>query len=291
MTSMLSGRAAVITGASEGLGLEIARAYVEAGASVFMCARDPERLDTARLEVVELAHADQRVLASPGDVSDPADVDRLMAQAFQQFPQVQVLVNNAGVYGPLGPIESVDWSLWRRAVEINLYGSVLMARAIIPHFKQNRYGKIVQLSGGGATNPLPRLTAYAASKAAVIRFAESLALEVESFGIDINAIAPGPLNTRMMDELLAAGPEAVGPVFYEKMKRIAGEGGTPLERGARLAVFLGAAESDGITGRLLSAVWDSWSSLPERREVLHPTDVYTLRRIVPADRGLDWDKQ
>jgi NAD(P)-dependent dehydrogenase (short-subunit alcohol dehydrogenase family) len=280
----------VITGASEGLGLEIARAYVVAGASVLMCARDPQRLEAARLEVLDLAQAGQRVLASPADVSDPANVERLMALAFQEFPQVHVLVNNAGVYGPLGPIESVDWTLWLRALEINLYGSVLMVRAVIPHFKQNRYGKIVQLSGGGATNPLPRMTAYAASKAAVVRFAESLALELEPFGIDVNAIAPGPLKTRMMDELLAAGPEAVGPAFYEKMERIAVAGGTPLERGAQLAVFLAAAESDGITGRLLSAVWDSWRSLADRRAVLHPTDVYTLRRIVPADRGFDWDK-
>jgi NAD(P)-dependent dehydrogenase (short-subunit alcohol dehydrogenase family) len=290
MTQLLAGRSAVITGASEGLGLQIARSYVAAGANVLMCARDPQRLETARLEVLDLAPRDQRVLAIPADVSSPADVDRLVACAFDAFPQVHVLVNNAGVYGPLGPIESVDWPVWVRAVEINLFGSVLMARAVVPHFKRHRYGKIVQLSGGGATNPLPRVSAYAASKAAVVRFAESLALEVEGLGIDVNAIAPGALNTRMMDELLAAGPEAVGPAFYERMKRIAAGGGTPLETGAELAVFLGSAASDGITGRLLSAVWDSWADLPERRAALKPTDVYTLRRIVPADRGFDWDK-
>ena len=92
-------------------------------------------------------------------------------------------------------------------MEINIYGSVLPCRAVLPHFKQQRYGKIVQLSGGGATNPLPRISAYAASKAAVVRFAETLALEVQDDGIDVNAIAPGALNTRMLDEVLAAGPE------------------------------------------------------------------------------------
>jgi 3-oxoacyl-[acyl-carrier protein] reductase len=134
------------------------------------------------------------------------------------------------------------------------------------------------------------VTAYAASKAAVVRFAESLALEVKDEGIDVNAIAPGALNTRMMQELLAAGPAAVGSAFFARMKRIADEGGTPLEKGAALAVFLASAASDGITGKLLSAVWDPWHTLPAHLEDLARTDVYTLRRIVPPDRGLRWDQ-
>jgi 3-oxoacyl-[acyl-carrier protein] reductase len=165
-----------------------------------------------------------------------------------------------------------------------------MTRRILPHFKARRYGKIVQLSGGGATAPLPRLTAYAASKAAVVRFAESVALEVAECGIDVNALAPGPLNTGMMSELLAAGPDAVGADLYARMQTLAEEGGTPLDVGAALAVFLASAESDGITGRLLSAPWDDWASLPSRRQALAESDVYTLRRIVPRDRGLDWEK-
>jgi NAD(P)-dependent dehydrogenase (short-subunit alcohol dehydrogenase family) len=291
VTLPLAGRVAIITGASEGLGREIAHRFVLAGASVLLCARDADRLEDARATLSPLAQSSQSVTAIPADVSSPHDVERLVRQALERFSQVHVLVNNAGVYGPIGPIESVDWQAWVRAVEINLYGSVLMARALIPHFKAHRYGKIVQLSGGGATNPLPRISAYAASKAAIVRFAESLALEVEPFGIDVNAIAPGALNTRMMDELLAAGPDAAGSAFYDKMKKIAGEGGTPLERGAALAVFLASAASDGITGRILSAVWDSWNDLADRREDLKRSDVYTLRRIVPADRGLDWDKR
>jgi NAD(P)-dependent dehydrogenase (short-subunit alcohol dehydrogenase family) len=290
MSASLAGRSAIITGASEGLGREIARTYVLAGASVLMCARHGERLEAARAEIAKLAKPGQTIVAVVADVSDQEDVDRVVRRALECFPQVHALVNNAGIYGPIGPIETVDWSAWVRAVEINLYGSVLIVRALLPHFKHHAYGKVIQLSGGGATNPLPRISAYAASKAAVIRFAESLALEVEAFGIDVNAIAPGPLNTRMMAQLLDAGPDAVGAAFYERMKKIADEGATPLERGAALALFLASPASDGITGRILSAVWDRWEDLPARREDLKRTDIYTLRRIVPADRGLDWDK-
>ena len=175
-----------------------------------------------------------------------------------------------------------------QAIEINLYGSILMCRALLPHFKAHRYGKIVQLSGGGATNPLPRLSAYAASKAAIVRFAETLAEEVRADRIDVNAMAPGALNTRLLDEVLAAGPDQVGPAFYQRMVQQKAEGGTPLQKGADLAVFLASAASDGLTGKLISAVWDPWATLPEHLEDLRQTEVYTLRRIVPTDRGLTW---
>jgi 3-oxoacyl-[acyl-carrier protein] reductase len=145
----------------------------------------------------------------------------------------------------------------------------------------------VQLSGGGATNPLPGLSAYAASKAAVVRFAETLAEELREHHVDINAVAPGALNTRMLDEVLAAGPERVGQSFYDRALEQQRSGGVPLSRGAELAVWLGSAASDGVTAKLLSAVWDPWVELPQHIDDL-ASDVYTLRRIVPRDRALEW---
>lgn len=291
MSLALAGRGALITGANQGLGLEIAKAYVAAGASVFLCARDGGKLAEAAQALADQADPGQTVSALAADVSREDDVRRLVDQALARLGRVHVLVNNAGVYGPMGPIEEVDLDAWRRAFEINVYGSVLPCRMLLPHFKRHRYGKIVQLSGGGATNPLPRITAYAASKAAIVRFAESLALDVKEHGIDVNAIAPGALNTRMMDELIAAGPEAVGDAFYARMRKVAAEGGTPLATGAALAVYLGSAASDGVTGRLLSAVWDPWETLGDRRAELEATDIYTLRRIVPEDRGRSWKRE
>jgi NAD(P)-dependent dehydrogenase (short-subunit alcohol dehydrogenase family) len=288
MIRTLEGRAALITGANQGLGKAIAKAYVDAGASVLLCARDGLLLEQAGDEIARSAGPDQRVLCEPADVSRSDDVTRVVEKACVEFPQVHVLVNNAGVYGPLGTIESVDWEEWVRAVEINLFGSVLMCRAILPHFKARGYGKIVQLSGGGATNPLPRISAYAASKAAVVRFAETLAEELREHHVDVNAIAPGALNTRLLDQVLDAGPDRVGQAFYDRTMRQQETGGAPLERGAALAVYLGSAASDGITGKLLSAVWDPWETLADHAEDVRRTDVYTLRRIVPADRKLTW---
>jgi 3-oxoacyl-[acyl-carrier protein] reductase len=210
-------------------------------------------------------------------------------QAFAELDNPCILVNNAGVYGPFGLIEDNDWSEWVKAIEINLFGTILMCRAFLPHMRASSYGKIINLSGGGATAPLPRISSYAASKAAVVRFTETLAEETRGAGIDVNAIAPGALNTRLMDDLIAAGPEKVGQSFFDKMTKTRDTGGTPLDKGAELTVFLASVASDGITGRLLSAVWDDWANLPEKKDELVSGDIYTLRRITPEDRG-GWKK-
>jgi NAD(P)-dependent dehydrogenase (short-subunit alcohol dehydrogenase family) len=288
MTRPLDGRSAIITGASQGLGLAIARAYVEAGASVMLCARDHVQLDRARTEVAALSGPGARVEARRADVTSEADVAGVVEAALSAFGRVHILVNNAGVYGPMGAVDEMDWTDWLRAMDVNINGSVLPVRALLPHFRQHGYGKVVQLSGGGATAPLPRIPAYAASKAAIVRLMEGLAIDLKELGIDVNSIAPGALNTRLMDELLVAGPERVGETFYARMRKTADEGGTPLEVGAALAVYLGSAESDGITGRLISAVWDPWERLHEHRADLEGSDIYTLRRIVPGDRGKAW---
>ncbi len=288
MNGALAGRTALITGATRGLGLEIARSYLEQGVTgLCICGRDAVALEKALAELGERAAAGQKVLGAVADVSRREDVETLVDLALTELGEVTILVSNAGVSGPMGSIDQTDWSDWTRAVEINLFGSVLPARELTAHFTQRGYGKIVQLSGGGAAGPRPRLSAYAASKAAVVRFAETLAGELREHRVDVNAIAPGALNTRMLDEVLSAGPELVGEAAHQRALEQQRSGGIPPQRAASLAVFLGSAASDGITGKLLSAVWDPWPELPERRADLD-SDVYTLRRIVPRDRGFDW---
>jgi NAD(P)-dependent dehydrogenase (short-subunit alcohol dehydrogenase family) len=288
MEISLVGRNALITGASQGLGLAISQAYIKAGAGVLICARDGSALEKAHRQLAEFASPGQAIYSQTADVSNSHDVNNLMAFMRRVFPSFHILVNNAGIYGPKGNIEDVDWQEWVRAIEINLYGSILLCRAVLPQFKAQKYGKIIQLSGGGATNPLPRISAYAASKAAIVRFAETLAEEVREYRIDVNSVAPGALNTRLLDEVLAAGPEKVGQSFYERSLEQKEQGGAPLEKGAGLALFLASSASDGITGKLLSAVWDPWEQLKKHQAELEKCDVYTLRRIVPRDRGFDW---
>jgi 3-oxoacyl-[acyl-carrier protein] reductase len=283
----LAGRGAIITGANRGLGLEIARTYAAAGCDLALGARD-ERLLAEEAEKLRTAFPDRRIEVRHLDVADAADTTAFTSWAIEALGHIDVLVNNAGVYGPMGDIADVDWAAWVDAIQINLMGSVLMARAAVNHMKSRRQGRIIQISGGGATNPLPGITAYAASKAAIVRFAESLALELKDFGIEVNSIAPGALNTRLLDEVIEAGPAKVGSAFYERSLKQRETGGVPLEKGAELALFLASDAARGITGRLISAVWDRYEIWPEHLDELGPSDAYTIRRITGRDRKMDW---
>jgi NAD(P)-dependent dehydrogenase (short-subunit alcohol dehydrogenase family) len=284
----LRGRAALITGANRGLGLEIARAFVASGASVMLCARDMHELEHAGRELSARALNGQIVRWQPVDVTITGQVSAVVATTLRELGHLHVLVSNAGLNGPFGRIEEVDWAEWRRTIEVNLFGSVNCIRAVLPHLKQQKYGKIVQLSGGGATSPMPQNSAYAASKAAIVRFAETIAKECQGYGIDVNSIAPGALNTRMLDDLLAAGAAKVGADSFARAMRQKEEGGAPMAQAVELAVFLASRVSNGITGRLISAVWDEWPTWPDHLAELQAGDAYTLRRITGRDRGFNW---
>jgi NAD(P)-dependent dehydrogenase (short-subunit alcohol dehydrogenase family) len=285
---MLQGVRALVTGANQGFGEAVARRYVREGARVFLCARNVARLDESGRALQALAASPDMVQWLPADVSRPADVDAMVEAAVAAFGGLDVLVCNAGVYGPKGPIETVDWQEWSDAITINLGGAVLCCRATLPHMRAQGHGAIVLLSGGGATKPMPFLSAYAASKAALVRFGETLAEEVADAGITVNAVAPGALNTRLLDEVLDAGAERVGEAFYAQALKQKASGGTPLDRGAELCAFLASPAARGVSGRLISAVWDPWADLPQLADQLRGSDIYTLRRIVPEDRGKQW---
>jgi NAD(P)-dependent dehydrogenase (short-subunit alcohol dehydrogenase family) len=282
----LAGRAAVVTGASRGLGQAIAAQFVAEGADVMLVARDAAKLQsTAECLIARRAATTQKVLYQAADVAIHEQVARVVQATLEALGHIDVLVCNAAVQGPVGRLEDLAFEDWARAIEINLFGSVLFCQAVLPSMRRQQRGKIVLLSGGGATSARPRLSAYAASKTAVVRLAETLAVEVEGSGIEVNAVAPGTLNTRLLDDLRAAGPDRAGEAEYTRALQTRNEGGVPLETPARLVTFLASSESDGISGRLLSAVWDRWADLPALRERLATSDVYTLRRIEPADRG------
>ena len=275
---------ALITGGSQGLGKVIAEHFLREGANVVICARGEKELLAAR-DGLAKKFPSQKVFAKTCDVSNEAQVNGLVAFALRELGSLQALVLNAGIYGPMGATESVSLDEWRRALDINLFGVLLPSRAVIPHFKKAGRGKIMVLSGGGATNPLPNISSYAASKAAVVRLAETLAEELKPFHVDVNAIAPGALATRLVNEVLAAGAGKVGAAFFEKNKTWKEKGATPPEFGANLAVYLASAESDGITGKLISAQWDPMEGFAEtsRRTGDLVGDIYCLRRIVPED--------
>lgn len=286
----LQNKNALITGASKGLGAEIAKHYVQQGASIFICARNEQELKAkaAELEKCKIS-AEQKIGFIVTDIAIESQLDELCAAALKFFDgKMDILVNNAGSYGPFGSIENIDWQEWVTAINTNLLSVVYLCKKIIPEMQKNGAGKIINLSGGGATNPLARITAYAAAKAAVVRFSESIALDLKEQNIQVNAIAPGALATDLNKKFMAADPELLGAEFQQNLTKKLTEAATPLHVGAELAVYLASSASDGITGKLISAPWDKWTEFEKYQDKLAASDIYTLRRIIPEDRGEEW---
>jgi 3-oxoacyl-[acyl-carrier protein] reductase len=283
----LKNKKTVITGGSRGLGREIAVHFLKEGASVALCSRNEQELETAIDALRVYAIEPETICGLYADVSDYLSVKKFTEFVTEKFGTIDCLVNNAGIYGPKGNIDEIDLEKWVHAFEINVMGVIYMCREAIPYMKKNAGGKIINLSGGGATAPLPGISAYAATKTAVVRLTETIALENKEHNIFINAIAPGALNTGMLDEMLREGKGNVPAEFYEKALKQKESGGTPLSKAAELCVYLASDESNGVTGKLISAVWDDWSHLHEHSEELD-SDIYTLRRIVSDDRGMSF---
>ncbi len=274
----LTNQVVLVTGASKGLGYEVAKYFLKFGSNLMICSRN----------YIEIKKRNQKIFYSVTDVSSFDQVKKLINKTIKKFKKIDVLINNAGIYGPKGHIEKVNWDEWVKAIEINLFGSILLCRAVIPYFKKKNKGKIIQLSGGGAASPLPLISSYAVAKAAIVRFVENLSEEVKNYNIDINAIAPGPLNTGMLKEVLKAGPQKVGKEFYKKSLKQKETGGTPFSKVCELILFLGSKHSDGIRGKLISALWDDWKNWINYKQLLQNSGAYTLRRIVGKDRGFGW---
>jgi NAD(P)-dependent dehydrogenase (short-subunit alcohol dehydrogenase family) len=271
----LDGEVAFITGGGRGIGEAMAHAFARAGANLVLLSRTANETQHVAKETESLG---VKTLPLVADVARRQDVQKAVSAALSQFGQIDVLVNAAGIYGPIGPLVENDIDAWAQTIQINLMGIVFCLHEILPHMISRRKGAVINLSGGGAVNPFPRFSAYSTSKAAVVRLTETVAEEVKEFNVRVNAIAPGAINTRLLNQVLDAG-ERAGKEFYAKAKEQKERGGTPPEIGAELAVFLASRKAEGLTGRLISAVWDDWKSLPSCMKELSNSAMFTLRRI------------
>jgi NAD(P)-dependent dehydrogenase (short-subunit alcohol dehydrogenase family) len=284
----LSGLNTIITGGSQGFGRHIVEAFLAEGANVVFCARNAVDVQRTEAELRPGLRPGQRLVGAACDVGDAAQVEALFRKL--DWGPLGAVVSNAGVYGPIGPTDEISLTEWAQALQINLNGTLHVCREAMRAMKPQGRGKIITISGGGATNPMPRFASYAATKAAVVRLTETLAEELREFSIDVNAVAPGALKTRLTEQVLAAGPGRAGEAFFTKNKKWSDEGAVDPKLGAGLCVWLASAASNGITGKLLSAQWDPWKdgTLAAKGDALTKSDIYCLRRIVPEDRGQKW---
>jgi NAD(P)-dependent dehydrogenase (short-subunit alcohol dehydrogenase family) len=270
----LRDKVCLIAGGSGTIGAAVARHFQREGAHLALTCQSgkPKRSEEALLETSAGARW------YPLDVTDRDQVQDTVDRVSRDLGGIDVLVNCTGVIGPIGPIEALDIEQWVRAIEINFLGSVHLARAVLPLMKQRGRGKLIFFSGGGAAYGRAYFTSYSSSKAALVRFTESLAQELQTANIQVNAVAPGPVESRMWEEMRSAGNSG-GPKLVEELSRMRKTGGVSPDLAAGLTVFLASDRSDRITGRLLSAVWDDWEHLDGKIEKIASSDAWTLRRV------------
>ena len=269
----LRGKSAIITGAGKGIGRGIARAYANEGAKLVLVSRTLAQVEEAA-EEARAAGADAYALAV--DVSSPDDVRRMVEHTVDLCSRVDVLVNNAAILGPVGPLHLNDAEHWAQAININVTGLMLCCHAVLPHMIEQGGGKIINLSGAGVTRASETISAYGTSKAAVVRFTETLALEMQPHNVSVNALGPGQIDTELLDPM-ASDDSLIEPVMGAMVRRTKSGRGASLEEAAALAVWLGSDASDGLTGRLISATQDDWRNLAPSIPQIMASDQYTLR--------------
>lgn len=267
-------KVAVITGGSQGIGRAMAVEFARAGYSTVVLARTGNDVKKAAEEISENGACTGMVL----DVSNPVMVEDVFARIAAGHGRIDVLVCCAGIYGPIGLLEENNPADWKQAIDINLCGTAYSVRAALVHMKRQGFGRIIAMAGGGVggRNIKPNLSAYTTSKFAVCGFVEAVSSELAGSGITINAISPGAVNTRMLEQVLAAGEKA-GKSFLEASKAQKEIGGTPPQLAAKMALYLAGKSAGHISGRTISAVWET----PEALFSLggKSKSLYTLRRI------------
>ena len=274
-----SGQTIAITGGARGIGLAMAEYFAKRGARIAIGARSRPEL-THALTLLQQAGPGPH-LAIPLDVREDASVKNFADRVRGELGPIFGLVAAAAIYGEIGTFLESSIDKWREALDINLLGTVRTVQTFARLMREDgRGGRIVLFSGGGQ-NAIPNFAPYVTSKGALWRFTETVGAELSAHQIYVNAIAPGAVNTRFLEDLLAAGKDKVGAELWEKSQHQKSAGGASPLKAARLADFLLSERSRGLYGRTLSALWDDYENFGDL-EALSRSDQFAFRRVVTS---------
>lgn len=277
----------MITGATRGLGHLVAWKFWNAGHDLVILSRSGPDLERLSSDFREKCIRGQKIHPFLFDLKNISLIPDLMKEIRDSVGSPDIVINNAAVQGPIGPLQTNDWEEWRTCLDVCLLAPIKICQEIIPAMIRNNYGRIVNISGGGATGPRPNFSSYATAKCGLVRFSETLAQELSPYNITVNCVSPGAMNSELTKKILDAGIDSAGQKEYEVAKRLVEDNPHTEIKAADLVFLLTTEPFSGINGRILSAVWDPLDKIPGISAKLIGTDVYTLRRIVPKDRNLE----
>jgi NAD(P)-dependent dehydrogenase (short-subunit alcohol dehydrogenase family) len=242
----LKGKVAIVTGAGRGLGKASSIEMAKEGASLVILSRTPSELRETAKAIKSLGG---NVISIKADVSEPKDIDKVVDRTIEQFGKIDILMNNAGIVGPVSPIFMVDEEDWNEVMNINLRGPYLFSKAVAPYMLKQGRGKIINVTSGLGEIVMPFFGAYSVAKAGLIHLTKIMSEELECYNIQVNGLDPGVMDTRMQEEIRNLGPEILGDEICHEFMSMKERGVLkPPEKVAKLAVFLASGESDSITG-------------------------------------------
>ena len=271
----LAGRTAIVTGAGRGVGRSIALTYAREGARLALVARSVNELEETARQVEALGAP---ALVVPTDISDREQVDQMAAQVIDRYSTIDVLVNNAAISGPVGPLQDVDPDRWVQVLQVNLFGTYHCCRAALPAMVKQDRGRIISLTSEVDMGTWYSMSAYSTSKAAIIRLTEGLARELAHTNIRVNALGPGGIPSRMAEKIRDEAAAAGVYDLSESCRAVAAGERDATERATALALFLACDDSGNMSGKLLSAMLDDVSDLREHVTEIMGSDAYQLRR-------------
>ena len=269
----LAGRVALITGGGRGIGRAIARAYAAEGATLGLAARTDAELQATAREIRAEFGSDVTTIVT--DVRDREQIENAVSRTEANFGPIDVMVNNAGNTGEIGPLWKLDPERWANVISVHVLGTYYGCRAVIPGMLERGRGRIVNMSGVGGPND----TSYDAAKTAIVNMTENLSVELAGTGITVNAISPGSIHTRMWEEVRDMALAAGDMEMYEKGVQVTSGGGASIERAAQLAVLLGSDDCGELSGRLIRAALDTFEDIPARVDEIMASDALLLRRV------------
>ncbi len=271
---ILKDKVAILTGGCGGIGKAVAKKFILEGARVAIFDFDRKALG----DFLRGLSRDHEILGIPVNVSKVEEIQEAVRQVLRRYESIDILVNAAGIQGPIGPFTEGNIQDWVNNIKINLIGTVICCKTVLPVMVNRKKGKIINFAGGGANFPRPNFSAYSVSKAGVVRLTEILADELKNFNIQVNAISPGVIKTKMIDEIIEAGAEKVGDEYDKIKEKLNGSFDSP-DLAAELICYLASDDADWITGKVISAVWDPWRDWKDIGPVEIDKDLYVLRRI------------
>jgi short-subunit dehydrogenase len=285
MSDLLKDKVAIITGGSRGIGTAIAKRFAQEGCNLLLVARTKSELEKTAASIK--GQFSVNVSSYQADIGNENEVVLMVQQTITEFNKIDILVNNAAIIGPMGEISQIEGKDFFDAIKNNIGGTVFCTKAVIPYMKSQKQGCIINLSGGGGLYPLPYYDAYSASKAAIVRLTENFALELEEFHINVTAISPGAVNTKMFDQQLKVDKNSIGKKNWQALQDRLASGGDSIDKVSELALFIACQNRKELNGRVISAIWDNWENISNQKEKIIDTDTFQMRRIVPKDRGID----